>query len=497
MSYTCGHLATVSGNHSQSASGRLLHFKDAGFKDSTERPGATPGPFGDSFRAFTKLYPPGVRLFWRIFMRKLLLASAATMGALLATAGGAMAQPVKPVEPGTIVVHLNGYFQFEVAGYGSTFNNVAGNKLNPISANGDVRIYPGFDAETLTNIAYGVQVETRVTTSNASKGVGNNSTSTSGTSSVYIRRAYGYIGTPYAGFARFGQTDSVFSLLQDGDIEAFGDGGQFNDDGGPQQILPSGAVPANPIVYADQGALYSTDKVVYLTPSIGGLSGGIGYEPNSNGIREGYANCATASSTCAALAASTTPGDIGSRRKNTVDAMVQYAIKANGFVTKVSGGYIHGAPIAYDGPVQTSGALKYGYDDLSVYQAGAQTTFAGLTLGANIKAGQVEDGYVFKPKGARDALGYIVGGTYVIGPYVIGASYFNEQTAGSYVPGAKEAKTLSEYGAAVGGNYVIGKDLSFFVQYLYDHRHQPGNTALSATGNAQAQLISGGATFKW
>ncbi len=47
-------------------------------------------------------------------MRKLLLASAATMGALLVTVGGAHAQPVTPVAPGTIAVHLNGYLQFGI-----------------------------------------------------------------------------------------------------------------------------------------------------------------------------------------------------------------------------------------------------------------------------------------------------------------------------------------------------------------------------------------------
>jgi hypothetical protein len=55
---------------------------------------------------------------------------------------------------------------------------------------------------------------------------------------------------------------------------------------------------------------------------------------------------------------------------------------------------------------------------------------------------------------------------------------------------------LSEYGVAVGGNYVIGKDLSLFTQYMYGHRHQPGNTALN-NGNAQVQVIALGATMKW
>ena len=71
-------------------------------------------------------------------MRKLLLATAATM---LAT-GAAFAQPAKPVAaPGTIVVHLNGYFQFGVGAYGATNmgSDAAGYKLNSVSTFGDFR----------------------------------------------------------------------------------------------------------------------------------------------------------------------------------------------------------------------------------------------------------------------------------------------------------------------------------------------------------------------
>ncbi len=137
-----------------------------------------------------------------------------------------------------------------------------------------------------------------------------------------------------------------------------------------------------------------------------------------------------------------------------------------------------------------------------MYQLGAQTTFAGLTVGANIKGGQVEDGYGFTPKGARNGISYIVGASYVIGPYVLGASYFNAQTSGAYVPGKTSvARTLSEYGLIAGGNYVLSKNLNFFVEYLYGHRHQPGNTfgvpGNNTNGNAQVQMVSGGTTFKW
>jgi len=470
-------------------------------------------------------------------MRKILLASAATIGALLATAGGAKAQPLPTKVPaaGTIIVHLNVYMQFEIGDFGSTdntivtatpsaTNSVAGTyKLNPVTTDGDFRIYPGFDAQTVSGIEYGVQGEIRADYSDGGVGengkiapvvtttttiAGTKATSTTfitnaGNDGFYVKRAYGYVGTPVYGFVRLGQTDSAFTLDQVGLIEAFGDGGQWTLEGGVDTLLPSNAAPTSTIIYADQSAVYSTDKIVYISPAFpepilgGAFSAAAGFEPNSNGIKEGYNNYAGANSLAADLSASPVASDIGKKRKNTVDAAVQYVLKANGFASKFSVAILHGSPISYDGAAVTSGALKYGYDELNVFQAGAQTTYAGLTIGANVKEGAVEDGYTFKPKGARNAFTYIIGGDYVIGPYVIGASYFNAQSAGSYIPGAAEARTLSEYGAVVGANYVIGKDLSLFTQYMYGHRHQHGNSALSASGNAQAQVIAAGATFKW
>jgi hypothetical protein len=441
-------------------------------------------------------------------MRKLLLASVATMGVTLAMSGGAQAQPVKPVAPGTLVLHFNGYLQFELGVMGSSYNDIVTKsstgaytgtyKLNPVGTIGDFRIYPGFDAQTVDGIEYGVATDIRTAYSNAAVGQNGKttltSTSTSTTSAkttggkttfttttttsttntsqsgLYVKRAYGYLGTPDYGFVRFGQTDSAFTLLQSGVVEAFGDGGQWTLEGGQAVMFPSSTTPAgsNQFIYADQTPVYATDKVVYVTPAFAGISGIVGY---------------------------------GSRRKNTVDVGVQYAETIDGYKIKTSAAYLTGAPVSYTGVPVTGTALTHGYDNLSVYQFGAQVTFAGLTLGANLKGGQVEDGYTFKPKGGRDALAYILGASYVIGPYVVGASYMNSQSSGAYFPGSKGiAHTLSEYGVAVGGNYVVSPNLSLFTQYMYGHRHQPGNPTTSLItpgGNTQGQSIALGATLKW
>jgi hypothetical protein len=307
---------------------------------------------------------------------------------------------------------------------------------------------------------------------------------------------------------RVGQGDSAFSLLQTGVVEAFGDGAQFNTDGGLASLLPTAADPGN-FIYADASNLYATDKIVLLSPAVNGLSAGIGYEPNSNGLKEGYNSNTTASSTSAALDSSSVAGDVGTRRKNTVDAEAKYVYKGDGFVATLGGGFLYGAPISYDGAKLAKGTSPdaLGYDALQVYQAGAQVVFAGLTLGANVKGGQVLDSYYFKPKGARDGLTYIVGASYVMGPIVLGGSFYDGQTSGSYYPGETVTlitgkkigvgRTLSEFGGALGANYVVSPNLSLFTQYLYGHKQQYGNSSLANLRNGQVQALGAGATFKW
>jgi len=444
-------------------------------------------------------------------MRKLLLATAASLSTLLA-AGTAHAQALKPVAPGTVQVHLNGYLQFsfgEMGGNGMTGGTVAAGtafKNSSTGETGDIRMYPGFDGMTVNNVAYGAQVELRTTTTNANgSGVNGNSTSANGTGNLYVRRAYGYIGTTNAGYVRFGQGDGAFELLQRGVIESFGDGSQWTGDGTIVTMLPNGQ-PLQ-FVYSDQGALYTTNKIVYITPAfvdpIGGkLSAAVSYEANSNGIKEGDA------ATSGDLGNSNTSiaGGSGTRRRNTVDGMVDYQIKLAGFATKVSGGFLDSSPLG-----NLSGAQAY--SPMTVWQAGVQTTYTGLftdtdavTFGANVKGGSVVDKYGFKRQGARDALAYIVGGAYTVGPYVLGASFFDSQEANGLAATGltkgqtlEKGHTLSEYGASVGANYIVAKPLSLFIQYMYGNVHGANPTAFAATksGNDHVQVIALGATLKW
>lgn len=446
-------------------------------------------------------------------MRKLLLATAASLSTLLA-GGAAQAQALKPVAPGTIQIHLNGYLQFsigDIGGNGMSGGTVAAAtafKVNPIATTGDIRLYPGFDGMTVGGLSYGAQIELRTATTNANgSGVGSTTTSTNGVSGLYVRRAYGYLGTSTYGYVRFGQGDGAFELLQRGVIETFGDGSQWTGDGTVVTMLPS-AAPTQ-FVYADQGALYTTNKIVYITPALaenvlgGKFDAAMSFEPTSNGIKEGDATVSSIYGQDTSIY-----GGSPKLRRNTFDGVLDYGVKLDGFTTKASVGYLSSTPVG-----NLSGAQKY--SPMNVWQAGVQTSYTGLftgddtiIVGANVKGGSVTDKYGFKLKGGRNALAYIVGGAYTNGPYVLGASFFDSQENNGSIGAAgkgDEGHTLSEYGVAVGANYIVAKPLSLFVQYLYGNVHGAVATQTSTTsgpgafphGNGHVQAIALGATFKW
>jgi hypothetical protein len=192
-----------------------------------------------------------------------------------------------------------------------------------------------------------------------------------------------------------------------------------------------------------------------------------------------------------------------------VDVGVAYGIKQWGAAFKTSATYLHSSPLNYTGSTPLwSGYPGRSYSNMDVYQFGAQVTYAGLTLGGNIKGGSVEDDYAFRPQGARNAFAWTAGTTYTVGPYVVGVNYFQSQTAGGWTPGSKMGRTLNENGLIVAGNYIVGKDMDIFLEYMYAQRHQAGNTKIGSgyinssgtyvgSGHGQVQAIALGATLKW
>lgn len=401
----------------------------------------------------------------------------------LASAGAALAQPVVAPAPGTLVVHFHGQFQYQVALTRPLVTTGAtATKISPLNDFGFIRFYPGFDATLPDGVQYGVASEIRDTTAAPNgAGVNGSSTSTNGTVSLYVRRAYGYVGTSSFGYVRFGQGDGAFGLLQDGVLGGFGDGQQWNSDGGLGAYVPGGS-PSH-FIYADTGKLYTTSKIVYLSPSFAGLNFGVSYEPNSNGLAEGTSGDLGA--------ASAIPGSSVSRRLNTVDGMVQYLAHFDGITAKASAGELVGSPL---GNTTTSLYRK----QLEVTQAGATVEIGALTLGVNVKYGQLNNNYEFLQPGQRKGLDYIVGAIYRVHRLRLGASLFQDEAAGTHTATTtKVGQTYNSTGAAIGASYEVSKNLVVFGMYLYGQEHQANSSSVGPNGNSHQNAVGFGAALKW
>ena len=425
-------------------------------------------------------------------MRKLLLATAAALGATMGMATYANAQIADDTDgqanvgaplptPGTVTVRLNGRFRFYAgiidngaakssvfsapASSGSTSagtvtTNTTNSGINKLANYGlvdYVRLYPGFDGVAANGLKYGASVEIR--TDNGTGAGGGVNGSISGQSArrgeLYIRRESGYIGTDRFGQIRVGATDQPTSLYLTGTFENFDDGGL---DGDLPDFLPGAVATAFP--FADQGNLYTTNKIVYLSPQFYGVDFGVSWEPDTGNVGAPSSGCGSspvgtfaasgngvASVGCDALI-STSTNDY-QRRRNTIDSLVRYRgtfgpVGIIGTASYTESGKIQDSGLA--GTTSAAGVFTPNatnpkhvkVEDLSVGDFGLVLTYGGLSVGGNFQIGRynVPAGGGFGglvARGQPDANAAIIGASYAIGPVIFGAHYLRSFSMGDQV----------------------------------------------------------------
>jgi predicted porin len=210
--------------------------------------------------------------------------------------------PVANPTPGTFVVKLNlglvteaglqssSVTKFTTAGSATPFAPAGTFKQNPQAFLSYFRIYPGVDAMATNGLRYGAAVELRqnADSTTPSGGFLNNASSSGVTSgqSLFVRRAFAYVAADKFGIVRFGQGDSVLGIF-DGGITTFQNvspsGGLDGSD--EQVILPQNVVVPFPFFSLD-GIDYGNNKVVYLSPQLAGFDFGLEYAPSNNNAAE-------------------------------------------------------------------------------------------------------------------------------------------------------------------------------------------------------------------
>jgi hypothetical protein len=480
-------------------------------------------------------------------MRKLLMATAATLGASLGMAQAAQISVVNPslttqppvevtgpataslsagakpplaVAPGSLVVRLELRENvYAVAGWNST-DNQRGDKVQPYGIIGYPRFYLGFDGMATNGLKYGVFWEIRDNQSSgfAASGTAGNAgaSGNNGSDTLFWRRDYGYIGTDQLGVLRVGQSDGPMSLFLVSTFDDFATGGwngDINDFSNGGSYGLSGSAPNWP--FFDVGAEYTTAKAVYLSPSFAGFDFGLSFEPSTANIADTQ-NCTGATATagftnCNNQSTSTAANDL-QRRRNTVEAGLRYRGSFGGFGIAASaigavGGHINAGP----GNPGVGGATftdihghtitlhpTTSFQNLAIGDVGLGVTFAGVTVGGNLIGGQYNGQMAALNSGGSDSLAWIAGVEYAWGPVIVGGAYYNWKYQGYWtLPGQQ-----TDQGIQLGVTYNIAPGLALLAEYLYGQRYR-GNFDFSTgapgpnNNNAHSNIAGVGLQFRW
>lgn len=479
-------------------------------------------------------------------MRKLLLATAAIMGA---TGGLAMAQSapnpiqgsyagpmggyssgysslgsistyesgspsigpgsmsgVKPpaMQPGTVKIHLNGRLENDF-GYArtslDTYPNPAGgyNKTNGVALSTYLRLYPGFDGIAANGLRYGAAAEIRMNYPGNGSTTGAISTTASGNSSnqtLYVRRQFAYLASDQIGLLRIGGADGIIGLLDNGVFSSqLWDAGTGNFNGGAGESMMTGNVAGMAgdwpwLTWAGQE--YASGKLVYMSPQFYGFDFGVDYTPNDG---NGYsANNCNVSSAAACIVASSSGATADSRYINRVSVGARYQHAFDMVDVKLMGYYTTAGKVS-----NTTTAQQ---DNISLYDFGAAVTAFNTTLAVDYSGGANNGGLFMKPKGAPNENSILVGATYRNGPLTLGAEFETIDMAGNGGLAQYKMGTQHEYGATFGANYALAPGLNLTAEYIYIHRHQGDwnyatKTAGLANNDAQGQAFTVSTVVTW
>lgn len=487
-------------------------------------------------------------------MRKLLLATVAGLGVWGAAASDAGAQVVPGTvssysggvaypamaapSPGSVVVRLNGRLRFYAFGVWDrdVDNNATGGTLSPTTGLGTAtggykqanygiaefgRLYPGFDGVAANGLKYGANLEIRMDQNSPAGGgaFGSISGQNRARSALYFRRVWGYIGTDQIGTFRLGAVDGPTALFETGTFENFNDGGLNGD----LPALQSGPVQVT-WPFSVVGNLYTTNKLVYLSPSFFGFDMGASFEPstaNTSGQNNGcgagtwiganFSNPAgnfTAASGTNSSGASTigcdrlssSPSNAESqRRRNTFEAILRYRGSFGPVGIAATAGYIGGGHVLDNGATATSpfnnnplaaGGARRRYEGLSVGDFGAQLTAFGFSFGGHYMRGRYNGQWGATAEGFKDSEAGLVGASYTMGPLIVGAHYLSYSSPGD-LANAYYGRTRRETGIGAGGTYNVAPGLSLFLSYLWGQRKQNGFNFVDGSGVSAATGTAG------
>jgi Gram-negative porin len=426
--------------------------------------------------------------------------------------------------PGTLVIHLNGRVEADVAANftsvdkGTTATGTPnGSKLNPVGIASDIRLYFGADGLAANGIRYGGAVELWQNfeggTADSNPAAASNSASANSSGqTVFVRKEFAYLASDQVGILRVGGAEGVISLMDPCifSSQCWDAGMGTLNGGGPNAVAPQGAMGIPWVFSSQSGAEYASDKIVYLTPQVYGFDAAFNYVPNrgnifgdqsgANPLQNGV--CNEAGPECLAVSS----GDDATRWTNMVGAALRYEHSFGAVDFKTYGLYETSgkedlATEDYMSPGQARAAFANGaatgingtqflhYNDMGFYQAGVAVTVADLTFAVDYMGGQVDGQLGLNPSGGAPMNAYVAGVTYANGPWTLGAMWESINSQGdARLVGVSQRH---EFGAAIGGNYKLAPGLQLVLEYQYEYRHQGGFDFSQGTLGVNGRTVDG------
>jgi Gram-negative porin len=406
--------------------------------------------------------------------------------------------------PGTLVIHLNGRVEADVAANftsvdkGTNPNGTPnGFKLNPVGVASDIRLYFGADGMASNGLRYGASIEMWQnfyggTADSSPTGVNNSGSGNSSAQTVFVRKEFAYIASDSYGLVRIGGADGVISLMDPCifSSQCWDAGMGTLNGGGPNATGPQGAMGIPWVFSSQSGAEYATDKLVYLSPQVYGFDFGVNYVPSKGNIFADQSGssplqnsvCNQAGPECLNVAS----GNDASRWINMWGAALRYqhsfgAVDFKSYILGETSGredlatqnYVSLATARADGFSGGANDTQFiRYNDLAFYQGGIAVTWSNLTFAADYIGGQVNGQLALDPQGGTPMSAYVTGVTYMNGPLTMGVMYEDINSQGdARLAGISQRH---EEAVAFGGNYAVAPGLQLVAEYQYEYRHQGG-----------------------
>jgi len=438
-------------------------------------------------------------------MRKILLGTTAVVSAVV---GGAMMAPQASAQEAP-TVRIGGFFRayygytnqtgqqsitssgLPLGAGGSTVqfptlpagqNSIARSGKHDISTDAGINVL--VNGKLANGLTYGAVISLN---SGGLEGRGfSGSRSTAGKTTVAVDEMYAFIAHPRFGQVRMGDEDGVMGgLMNSGWVQGFGTGGVHGSWESFVSRQGGGRTTTQP------GGLGDASKIIYMTPQFAGFDFGASFAPNYNGgsgtgcpneAQSGACDRVYAFSGARGLGIPPAGGDFAARR-NEYQLAARWRGNVAGVGLAATVGYI-GAGAARD--LTNSGAQQRVLNNLNIWQAGLQASFAGFTLGAAYTYGDYNFFWGNTVRGDRPGEQLVVGGQYVAGPITVGANFttglfeggnrdtftdvgtgFNRTRAAAVAGISTNAASQRRWGMGIGANYRLAPGMDLIAEYVH------------------------------